>query len=803
MKKGIFKKFLTLALVVAVTATATVAGTLAYLKTDRQIQTNTFQVGKLDVELKEETGVIGSGSVSNQPNGAEYTKLIPGDKIKKQVTISNKGDVDSYVRVTVTLKNKTNDFASRLNTAIDDVYGDDAAQGIYNTVFEGWGLNHGKDLDNDGINDAGVRLTITGKDMPEHVLQVDMTKTISDYTQNYNGNWFTLGTEEWRGLNNSYYSSDANKAAGLMGKYELRYTYYIDLPAGESTTLFNGFNIPMDFTAEQLNMFDGLIVDIQADGIQKTGFANAKSAFMSMIEGDGKTVVEAWPTTHWEENIDTQWYTDNPDATNYMIDTAEELAGLSSLVYSGNNFANKTIELGANIDLGKHLWTPIGRMINTSGTGEDSTFKGNFDGNGYTVSNLFIDTVDGIEGNDTNKGAGLFGAVTGSIDGLTVTNANIRTAHWAGAIAGSIEGSITNCHVYDVEIECLPEIIDNEYDNNKYDNGDKAGAIVGYATDGEISNCTAGYVRITGYRNLGGIVGASYNSVLNSKVDNLVITVNREHNYKTDYTTLEEYGVDSIIGTKYESATVDNASTSSNVEIYWSSSSNAETDKLIDQLKNDNKPINIYLLSGTHKIPNSAANQTLTITGTSETIIEIQSVDTSAGGATLNFNGVTIQGQTSGDYAGWGNGANVHFNNCTINGKIAMYGKNASFVDCVFNNKNDYAVWTWGAEDIEFVNCTFNSGGKALLVYGEYRTADVLIDKCTFNDDDTLNNEKAAIEIGSDRAIDKYNIVINEIKVNGFAINPNGISTNSNIWANKNSMPTDRLNVVIDGVDVY
>ena len=33
--------------------------------------------------------------------------------------------------------------------------------------------------------------------------------------------------------------------------------------------------------------------------------------------------------------------------------------------------------------------------------------------------------------------------------------------------------------------------------------------------------------------------------------------------------------------------------------------------------------------------------------------------------------------------------------------------------------------------------------------------------------------------------------------------NDKGINTGSTLWANKNSMGTDKLNVVIDGVDVY
>ena len=107
MKKGIFKKFLTLALVVAVTATATVAGTVAYLTKDVGTKTNTFTVGDLNITLEETVGVESNGGGLGTPteNGGEYTNLMPGDKIIKEVTLTNNDD-PAYVRVTVTLKNK-------------------------------------------------------------------------------------------------------------------------------------------------------------------------------------------------------------------------------------------------------------------------------------------------------------------------------------------------------------------------------------------------------------------------------------------------------------------------------------------------------------------------------------------------------------------------------------------------------------------------------------------------------------------------------------------------------------------------
>ena len=120
------------------------------------------------------------------------------------------------------------------------------------------------------------------------------------------------------------------------------------------------------------------------------------------------------------------------------------------------------------------------------------------------------------------------------------------------------------------------------------------------------------------------------------------------------------------------------------------------------------------------------------------------------------------------------------------------------------------AVWTWGAGNVEFTKCTFNSGGKAILVYANALDTgsdkqNVTITDCTFNDSGDL--QKAAIEVGNDYN-KRYDLVLNNVTVNGFAVteakqNQGGTSLGTNVWGNKDRMPVDKLNVVIDGVDVY
>lgn len=144
---------------------------------------------------------------------------------------------------------------------------------------------------------------------------------------------------------------------------------------------------------------------------------------------------------------------------------------------------------------------------------------------------------------------------------------------------------------------------------------------------------------------------------------------------------------------------------------------------------------------------------------------------------------------------------NGTYKNCTINGTYTLYGDSV-FEGCTFNISGDaYNIWTWGASNATFTDCIFNSDGKAMLLYGTVST-NLTIDGCTFNDNGGLTDKKAAIEIGNDYGV-SYNLIVNETTVNGYEINDKGINTGTTLWGNKNSMGTDKLNVVVDGVDVY
>ena len=151
----------------------------------------------------------------------------------------------------------------------------------------------------------------------------------------------------------------------------------------------------------------------------------------------------------WTGAADTTWY--DASKTEFTLTTAEQLAGLAELVNNGTDtFTEKTIKLGADIVLNTgdyktwgttapaNEWTPIG-LYNGSAF---MLFKGTFDGQGHSISGMYINSA-----NETDKAmrTALFGCVGG---GVVITNLTVKNAYVAASgdngnaiIAGQHSGS--------------------------------------------------------------------------------------------------------------------------------------------------------------------------------------------------------------------------------------------------------------------------------------------------------------------------------------------------------------------------
>lgn len=129
-----------------------------------------------------------------------------------------------------------------------------------------------------------------------------------------------------------------------------------------------------------------------------------------------------------------------------IISSAEGLAWLSVQVnglngVSAESFSGKTIVLDGDIDLAGKLWTPIG-------ISRDKQFKGNFDGQGHTISGLTINAdageeyvglfgqvfyATGLNGNDADHPGFIRDVI---LTDVKITTGNLKSSSYVGALIG-------------------------------------------------------------------------------------------------------------------------------------------------------------------------------------------------------------------------------------------------------------------------------------------------------------------------------------------------------------------------------
>ena len=195
----------------------------------------------------------------------------------------------------------------------------------------------------------------------------------------------------------------------------------------------------------------------------------------------------------------------------YQIANGAELAYLASSVNNGETYEAKNFVLTANIDLNGLPWTPIANSFSDAlfGGSDYRVFAGNFDGKGYTISNVSIGSETTPLESDV---LGLFGATEGKISNLNLDTVSIHgvakiTSGYvigpAGGLVGYSAGSIENCHVTGLTM-----------DMNAQDGGIAGaywiGGLVG-ALDGTqlINECSVSgsITENTGKGSIGGLIG--------------------------------------------------------------------------------------------------------------------------------------------------------------------------------------------------------------------------------------------------------------------------------------------------------
>lgn len=184
----------------------------------------------------------------------------------------------------------------------------------------------------------------------------------------------------------------------------------------------------------------------------------------------------------------------------YLINDERDLERLAAYVNSGHDATGKTFKQNADITL-TAAHTSIGRYFE----GTYKYFKGTYDGNNKTISNLTVNAPN-------SNYQGLFGYTSKAvIKNVTLANCNITGKQYTGGIVGyaSTSTAIENCHV-------RGNISAMESDASGH------GGIAGSATTTSITNCTVTGTISTSVSNdnYGGIVGAANYDVVITSCEN-------------------------------------------------------------------------------------------------------------------------------------------------------------------------------------------------------------------------------------------------------------------------------------------
>lgn len=188
----------------------------------------------------------------------------------------------------------------------------------------------------------------------------------------------------------------------------------------------------------------------------------------------------------------------------FEITTAQQLAELAGEEITGS------IELLADVDMSETEMLPI------------ASLKGEFDGNGYTLSNLKISEST----TDTNTHTALIGTLDGTVRDLVLENPSIELTYTSSYGGPYVSAAIVAGYAEDGEADFINVAITGEnaaLTFNSKNVNQACGALIGYANSADvtISGCYSS-ADVSGYGYRGGLVGfAAYSNV---DIKNTVVT---------------------------------------------------------------------------------------------------------------------------------------------------------------------------------------------------------------------------------------------------------------------------------------
>lgn len=506
---------------------------------------------------------------------------------------------------------------------------------------------------------------------------------------------------------------------------------------------------------------------------------------------------ESYPTENWIDYANTDWYTG--DKTTYVINSAEELAGLARLVNNGEAFTTVEfndiiVKLGSNIDLDGKQWTPIGNLGgDKSGDTGHYSFSGVFDGDNKIVSNLCIYSKNTTEKKYANFG--LFGSIGSysesrktTLKNLTVNNATVvclddqsQLGSSVAAVAGNANANITidNVHVIgdiyikgwsfvggivghgyptmkNCTVKATGTIITNQWCN---------GCLIGYLGEGpDVSDCVVegqGEKGITLQSAMAGVGGAIGRTNGGNKIERVHVS---GVNIQTSTWYAENYGAGYVAS---GADTPEDSCSAENVII------KGDNDETLTPDDGDSIDVIVAYVGDVYYTTLQEAIEAAAPSGTVEIVADVtvdtwkmfwpgssddQCIGVEINGLKINGNGHSL---TVNSIVSKGNGnqlfknvENLNISDLTINivdGAGGIELKSGTIENVTFNG-GTYAIYP-GGDNLTINNCTFNNlNGTA--IYYEKAYENLIVTNNTFN-----SPEKNAIILRGDETFTGNNII--------------------------------------------
>lgn len=412
-----------------------------------------------------------------------------------------------------------------------------------------------------------------------------------------------------------------------------------------------------------------------------------------------------------------------------------EISKASELAWFGGNYHDNMV-LTADIDMGGHSMQNIitynkellgnGHKISNlkltpkGSEGWTGFFANSGNTCGVTVKDVVFENIE-VVGKEYSAVVVAYAQNNVVLENVKVLNSSVKATNKVGALVGFAEGSgvvtITNCSVEGTTIS-----------TNVTDGEGQVGAVVGYV---------AGSVTITNTKAVNNTVESNFSAdskafgkfvgmyasektmnLTNCSEENtkLVGLDDTATAYAADY---DNQCLHNLVGARRSgyagTIIIDGARLAATAEELNSAIAAGETE--------------IKLAAGSYELP-SFSGKEVTISGGADVVIAVNQPNLS--GSNVTFEGVTVQG--SGYSTGVQHVNTITYNKVTVKGEMCLYGEKVVFNECKFELASSQYLWTYGAAVAEFNNCTFNTAGKAIVIYNEgYCASDVTVSGCTFN----------------------------------------------------------------------